>query len=89
MFADTRMSFGDHIEDLRTHLLRALKGFVIGMVLAFGRWAICARHHHQTVVDQLNAFERRKVRKDFTDIRQRVEDSGIIVRPINVRLVHQ
>jgi len=29
------MSFGDHIEDLRTHLLRALKGFVIGMVLGF------------------------------------------------------
>jgi len=26
MFADTRMSFGDHIEELRTHLLRALAG---------------------------------------------------------------
>ena len=27
-FADTRMSFGDHIEDLRVHLLRAVKGFM-------------------------------------------------------------
>ena len=26
-FAETRMSFGDHIEDLRTHLWRAIKGF--------------------------------------------------------------
>jgi Tat protein translocase TatC len=29
MFADTRMSFGDHLEDLRTHLWRAIKGFVL------------------------------------------------------------
>jgi sec-independent protein translocase protein TatC len=39
-FADTRMSFGDHIEDLRTHLIRAIGGFVIGMIVAFafGSW---------------------------------------------------
>lgn len=34
-FADTRMSFGDHIEDLRKHLVRGLIGFVVGMALAF------------------------------------------------------
>lgn len=34
-FADTRMSFGDHLEDLRSHLLRAFKWFLIGMVAAF------------------------------------------------------
>src|SRR5438270_11170580 len=34
MFADTRMSFGEHIEDLRTHLLRALWGFLIAFVIA-------------------------------------------------------
>jgi len=32
MFADTRMTFGEHIEDLRTHLMRAIKGFVLCMV---------------------------------------------------------
>jgi sec-independent protein translocase protein TatC len=39
MFADTRMSFGDHLEDLRTHLWRAIYGFVIAMLIsfAFGR----------------------------------------------------
>jgi sec-independent protein translocase protein TatC len=31
-FADTRMSIGDHIEDLRVHLFRALAGFFIGMI---------------------------------------------------------
>src|SRR2546430_12338442 len=35
MFADTRMSFGDHLEDLRTHLWRAIKGFVIIMLGVF------------------------------------------------------
>lgn len=34
-FADTRMSFGEHIEDLRSHLLRALKWFCLGMILGF------------------------------------------------------
>jgi sec-independent protein translocase protein TatC len=35
IFADTRMSFGEHIEDLRAHLLRAIYGFVIALVLSF------------------------------------------------------
>lgn len=34
-FAETKMSFGEHIEDLRTHLMRALKWFALGMVLGF------------------------------------------------------
>jgi len=35
IFADTRMSFGEHIEDLRSHLLRAIYGFVLALVLSF------------------------------------------------------
>ena len=34
MFADTRMTFGEHIEDLRTHLIRAIYGFIAGMLIA-------------------------------------------------------
>src|SRR5262249_44817170 len=34
LFADTRMSFGDHLEDLRLHLWRALAGFAVAMVLS-------------------------------------------------------
>jgi sec-independent protein translocase protein TatC len=33
-FADSRMSFGDHIEDLRSHLLRAVYGFLVAFVVA-------------------------------------------------------
>src|SRR5882762_10583854 len=35
LFADTRMSFGDHIEDLRKHLWRAVIGFFVAMVVSF------------------------------------------------------
>jgi sec-independent protein translocase protein TatC len=37
-FADTRMSFGDHLEDLRVHLWRAIKGFLVALV--FGFWPL-------------------------------------------------
>lgn len=35
LFADTRMSFGDHIEELRFYLLRAIYGLLICLVLGF------------------------------------------------------
>lgn len=35
IFADSRMSFGEHIEELRTHLLRALKGLAFFLVIGF------------------------------------------------------
>jgi sec-independent protein translocase protein TatC len=35
MFSDTRMSFGEHIEDLRTHLIRAIYYFLIALVFSF------------------------------------------------------
>jgi sec-independent protein translocase protein TatC len=34
-FADTRMSIGDHIEELRMHLFRAIGGFLVGLVFGF------------------------------------------------------
>jgi sec-independent protein translocase protein TatC len=36
LFAPTRMSFGDHLEDLRMHMWRALAGFATIMALVFG-----------------------------------------------------
>jgi sec-independent protein translocase protein TatC len=32
-FSETRMSFGDHLEELRLHLWRAIAGFLVGLVL--------------------------------------------------------
>ncbi len=83
MFKDTRMSFGDHIEDLRTHLLRALKGFALGMVLGFwplGPWVL------GIIVDpldeQLYQFEKRKLDKEIKEQAQRVQAGGLAPRPM-------
>jgi len=35
LFSHTRMSLGDHIEELRRHMIKALIGFLIGMVIGF------------------------------------------------------
>lgn len=35
LFADTRMTFGEHIEELRTHLISAIKGLVFCMTIGF------------------------------------------------------
>src|SRR5438270_427390 len=63
LFADTRMTFGEHIEALRTHLLRAIAGFGVGLLLSFlfGQYVL----HIITapVEHQLNAFYDRRVDK--------------------------
>src|SRR5260370_7683552 len=35
IFAGTRMSFGDHLEELRARLIRAVLGLVIGLLVSF------------------------------------------------------
>src|SRR5262249_60718039 len=35
LFAETRMSFGDHLEDLRWHLFRAIGGAAVILVMVF------------------------------------------------------
>ena len=35
IFADTRMSFGEHIDELRTRMIRALMGLFFCMVIGF------------------------------------------------------
>src|SRR5215472_14864321 len=63
IFKDTRMSFGDHIEELRSHMLRAIYGFVIGMVVAliFAKWVFAIIT--DPVQDQLMEFYNRRVEK--------------------------
>jgi sec-independent protein translocase protein TatC len=35
LFADTRMTFGEHLEDLRVHLWRAVYGFLVALLFGF------------------------------------------------------
>lgn len=68
-FAESKMSFGEHIEDLRTHLMRALKWFALGMVLGFVFAASMLDYITRPVNDAISNFyeERRKTVGEGTD----------------------
>jgi len=68
LFKDTRMSFGDHLEELRTHLWRAIKGFVLAMALAlcFGNYVV--QFMTKPVEDQLHRFYERAARRERRDL---------------------
>jgi sec-independent protein translocase protein TatC len=61
LFADTRMSFGDHIEELRTHLIRALIGFFVGMLFGFAVSPFVLDFIKAPVEQQLMKFYQRRV----------------------------
>src|ERR1700686_1232640 len=87
MFADTRMSFGDHIEDLRTHLFRALKGFAVGMILGiwpFGQYVFAIIV--APVEDQLYQFELRKLEREMIEAANRRENEKRESLPTEVRI---
>jgi sec-independent protein translocase protein TatC len=87
MFNDTRMSFGDHIEDLRAHLIRALKGFLIGMVL--GIWPlgkVVLGIITGPVEEQLREFEMKKVTRDFDDAKLRIDSGELRLPPIYIEI---
>jgi sec-independent protein translocase protein TatC len=68
MFADTRMSFGDHLEELRTHLWRAVKSFLVAMIFALciGRYVVI--FIAAPVEEQLKAFNQRAAQKQAEKI---------------------
>jgi sec-independent protein translocase protein TatC len=56
MFADSRMSFGEHIEDLRVHLIRAIAGFVVAFIVSFFFAPTVLRFISAPVESQLKEF---------------------------------
>jgi sec-independent protein translocase protein TatC len=81
------MSFGDHIEDLRAHLIRALKGFLIGMII--GIWPlgqIVLGIITAPVEQQLREFEIRKTRTNLNQAQAQMLAGGLRVPPINVEI---
>jgi sec-independent protein translocase protein TatC len=60
-FADTRMGFGEHIEDLRTHLMRAVKGFFIAVIFGFFVGKQVLSFIAKPVEEQLTAFYDRRL----------------------------
>jgi sec-independent protein translocase protein TatC len=70
LFADTRMSFGDHIEDLRRHLLRAGYGFLVGLVLSFFIGKAAVEFIARPVEQQLQAFYDRRAERIERELKE-------------------
>jgi sec-independent protein translocase protein TatC len=66
-FAETRMSFGEHIEDLRIHLWRAIYGFGIAMCLSFFIGHIVVAWITAPVKQELKRFYKRRQMKILKD----------------------
>jgi sec-independent protein translocase protein TatC len=83
MFADTRMSIGDHIEDLRSHLLRAVAGFIVGIVVCISPWVgpYLLKFITDPVEVQLRAFYNRYSASRYLLMEKEIRDS---VRPVPV-----
>jgi sec-independent protein translocase protein TatC len=63
MFSDTRMSFGEHIEDLRYHLWRAIVGFLICLVFSFFIGQPLLRFIVRPVEAELDYFHAKRAQK--------------------------
>jgi sec-independent protein translocase protein TatC len=100
LFADSRMSFGEHIEELRTHLIRAIKGLlfclVIGFVLDGIGWAVGVRWIGigrpmfdvitRPVKQQLIAFYDRRLEKLIQDAAEKDRDAMAATAPRTIHL---
>jgi sec-independent protein translocase protein TatC len=67
-FADTRMTFGDHLEELRLHLWRALAGFGVALILCFFIGKSAVDFITRPVKEQLRTFYNRRVEKTMKEL---------------------
>lgn len=58
MFEDTRMSFGDHLEELRLHLWKAISGFLVALFFSFFIGKPVLHMIAAPVTDQLRKFHK-------------------------------
>jgi sec-independent protein translocase protein TatC len=67
-FAETRMTFGDHLEELRLHLWRAVAGFGVALILSFFIGKAAVDFITAPVKQQLREFYNRRVEKTMREI---------------------
>ncbi len=67
-FSETRMTFGDHIEELRVHLWRAIAGFGVALFLSFFIGKHAVDFITAPVKQQLGEFHKRRVEKTLKEL---------------------
>jgi len=83
LFSDTRMTFGEHIEDLRTHLFRAIYGFVICMVVSLVFAERVLRFIATPVEQQLDKYYERYYAERLKELHRDLQTNKFAhIRPI-------
>jgi sec-independent protein translocase protein TatC len=79
-FADTRMSFGDHIEDLRRHLIRAIAGFAVAVCISFFYGHLALEFITAPIERELEVYYKKRLDKATQDYIDRldVEQKGTV-----------
>jgi sec-independent protein translocase protein TatC len=70
MFAETRMTFGEHLEELRLHLWRAIAGFGVALFLSFFIGREVLAFIAAPVEEQLSKFYERRVKKVQAELQE-------------------
>jgi sec-independent protein translocase protein TatC len=70
LFAHTRMSFWDHIEELRTHMWRAIVGFLVVMVVCLPLGVYAVDFIKAPVVRALEHFYNERVKADILALKK-------------------
>ncbi len=72
-FASTRMSLGDHIEELRIALWRAIKGLLIGMIGGFFLAQPAMSFIQRPVEQQLKVFQEERRESKMKELHEQME----------------
>jgi sec-independent protein translocase protein TatC len=85
-FSDTRMSFGEHIEDLRTHLIRAIKGFLLALFVSFFLAKYVLAFIRAPVERQLVAFWDRYDTAKLQEAMENSSEGNVASQPLVMRV---
>jgi sec-independent protein translocase protein TatC len=72
IFKHTRMSLGDHIEELRRHMIKALLGFGVMMIIGLYYGEDLMKWIAQPVINELNDMRLRRLQKIQQELREKI-----------------
>jgi sec-independent protein translocase protein TatC len=85
-FSDTRMSFGDHIEELRLHLWKAIAGFMIAVAFSFVIGRPVLRFIAAPVEKELQAYWDRYYEKKLAEFERESRNNPDSGRRVKVQI---
>ena len=92
LFEDTRMSFGEHLEELRSVLMRAIAGLAVGFLIAMVFASNIIQFLQNPLEDAIRDFNKTQAERNITaklgyvppEIRPRLDNDQLIPRKLKI-----